>query len=37
MKTWLDRLPDEGYVYFNNDPTGAAVRNARRFMALATK
>ncbi|WP_030455975.1 DUF72 domain-containing protein [Herbidospora cretacea] len=37
MKTWLERLPEEGYVYFNNDPTGAAVRNARRFQALATK
>ncbi|WP_061298917.1 DUF72 domain-containing protein [Herbidospora cretacea] len=37
MRTWLDRLPDEGYVYFNNDPTGAAVRNARRFTTLATK
>ncbi|WP_062349946.1 DUF72 domain-containing protein [Herbidospora yilanensis] len=37
MKTWLERLPDDAYVYFNNDATGAAVRNARRFQKLATK
>ncbi|GII89314.1 histidine kinase [Sphaerisporangium siamense] len=42
LRSWLHRLsaqwdPAEHdlYVYFNNDPEGAAVRNAVRFAALA--
>jgi uncharacterized protein YecE (DUF72 family) len=41
MRSWLGRLgerwhgPDDVYVYFNNDPGGAAVRNATRFTDLA--
>ncbi|SDJ83435.1 DUF72 domain-containing protein [Nonomuraea jiangxiensis] len=38
LKTWAGRLHEAGwqdvYVYFNNDPEGAAVRNARRFARL---
>ncbi|MBE1593019.1 DUF72 domain-containing protein [Nonomuraea angiospora] len=38
LKTWAGRLReagwDDAYVYFNNDPGGAAVRNARRFARL---
>ncbi|MET9240522.1 DUF72 domain-containing protein [Nonomuraea sp. NPDC051941] len=38
LKTWAKRLHEAGwrdvYVYFNNDPGGAAVRNARRFARL---
>ncbi|MCT9931902.1 DUF72 domain-containing protein [Planotetraspora sp. A-T 1434] len=39
LKTWIDRLGDVGdaYVYFNNDPGGAAVRNAMRFADLAAE
>lgn len=40
LHSWAGRIqrlfgadPD-GYVYFNNDPTGAAVRNARTFTRL---
>jgi uncharacterized protein YecE (DUF72 family) len=42
LSTWLDRVasawPSRGadvYVYFNNDPGGAAVRNARTLRRLA--
>ncbi|KAB2349630.1 DUF72 domain-containing protein [Actinomadura rudentiformis] len=39
LATWVSRINeaeyDEAYVYFNNDPTGAAVRNAVRFAELA--
>ncbi|WP_433461273.1 DUF72 domain-containing protein [Spirillospora sp. CA-128828] len=37
LQTWVDELgaADDAYVYFNNDPGGAAVRNAMRFAALA--
>ncbi|WP_433350903.1 DUF72 domain-containing protein [Microtetraspora malaysiensis] len=37
LRTWLERLADvpDAYVYFNNDPGGAAVRNALRFAELA--
>jgi uncharacterized protein YecE (DUF72 family) len=39
LSAWAARMReagwDEAYVYFNNDPGGAAVRNARRFTALA--
>lgn len=38
LRTWARRVRDEGwrdaYVYFNNDPGGAAVRNATRFTEL---
>jgi uncharacterized protein YecE (DUF72 family) len=42
LSTWLDRIttawpPDQDiYFYFNNDPGGAAVRNARTLRRLAT-
>ncbi|HZM42328.1 MAG TPA: DUF72 domain-containing protein, partial [Acidimicrobiales bacterium] len=43
LSTWLDRItsawPAAGadtFVYFNNDPGGAAVRNARTLRRLAT-
>ncbi|GIH73188.1 DUF72 domain-containing protein [Sphaerimonospora thailandensis] len=37
LRSWLDRLGDvpDAYVYFNNDPGGAAVRNAVTFADLA--
>ncbi|GII67427.1 histidine kinase [Sphaerisporangium krabiense] len=42
LRSWLHRLAGQWdpadhdlYVYFNNDPGGAAVRNAARFAALA--
>jgi uncharacterized protein YecE (DUF72 family) len=35
LRTWVGRIrdawPDDAYVYFNNDPGGAAVRDAIRF------
>ncbi|MEV1249202.1 DUF72 domain-containing protein [Nonomuraea sp. NPDC050022] len=38
LKTWAGRVEEAGwpdaYVYFNNDPGGAAVRNATRFARL---
>lgn len=38
LRTWARRVREAGwrdaYVYFNNDPGGAAVRNARRFTGL---
>ncbi|MEV0352494.1 DUF72 domain-containing protein [Nonomuraea sp. NPDC050680] len=38
LKTWAGRVKEAGwgdaYVYFNNDPGGAAVRNAIRFAKL---
>ncbi|WP_236009883.1 DUF72 domain-containing protein [Actinomadura physcomitrii] len=36
LRAWADRLggADDAYVYFNNDPGGAAVRNALRFIDL---
>ncbi|MCA2222456.1 DUF72 domain-containing protein [Nonomuraea aurantiaca] len=38
LKTWAGRVKEAGwrdaYVYFNNDPGGAAVRNANRFARL---
>jgi uncharacterized protein YecE (DUF72 family) len=43
LTSWWRRLrqefsaADDVYVYFNNDPGGAAVRNAREFTALAPK
>lgn len=40
LRSWVARLeqgsrPGDAYVYFNNDPGGAAVRDAARFAALA--
>jgi uncharacterized protein YecE (DUF72 family) len=41
LRSWAERLAEtwprraDAYVYFNNDSGGAAVRNARRFIALA--
>lgn len=43
LRTWCRRLattwPDRAdvFVYFNNDPNGAAVRNALRFTSIATR
>ncbi|MEV4061783.1 DUF72 domain-containing protein [Nonomuraea dietziae] len=38
LRSWARRVREAGwgesYVYFNNDPGGAAVRNAQRFAAL---
>jgi uncharacterized protein YecE (DUF72 family) len=36
LHAWTDRLhgADDAYVYFNNDPGGAAVRNALSFINL---
>ncbi|WP_336205018.1 DUF72 domain-containing protein [Nonomuraea sp. LPB2021202275-12-8] len=38
LRSWARRVREAGwrdaYVYFNNDPGGAAVRNARRFATL---
>ncbi len=35
LRSWAHRLGDDDwYVYFNNDPDAAAVRNARTFTAL---
>ncbi|WP_067638308.1 DUF72 domain-containing protein [Actinomadura latina] len=36
LESWADELAgaDDAYVYFNNDPGGAAVRNALRFADL---
>jgi uncharacterized protein YecE (DUF72 family) len=38
LRTWAARVREAGWedawVYFNNDPGGAAVRNARRFARL---
>ncbi|URM93372.1 DUF72 domain-containing protein [Actinomadura madurae] len=36
LQTWATEIgrTDDAYVYFNNDPGGAAVRNALRFAAL---
>jgi uncharacterized protein YecE (DUF72 family) len=38
LRTWAGRVREAGwrdaYVYFNNDPGGAAVRNAARFATL---
>jgi uncharacterized protein YecE (DUF72 family) len=38
LRSWAHRVTepwDDAYVYFNNDPGGAAVRNATRFATLA--
>jgi uncharacterized protein YecE (DUF72 family) len=42
LRTWAGRVRDalaegDAYVYFNNDPGGAAVRNARSFLAASTR
>jgi uncharacterized protein YecE (DUF72 family) len=43
LLSWLDRIErefgsdDDVYVYFNNDPTGAALRDAVRFSWLAER
>jgi uncharacterized protein YecE (DUF72 family) len=43
LRSWVERLarawPDEAdvYVYFNNDPGGAAVANSARFAGLARR
>ena len=43
LRTWARRVgaaAEDGadaYVYFNNDPGGAAVRNARTYQALAAR
>ena len=43
LRSWVGRLagtwPDEAdvFVYFNNDPGGAAVINSARFAALAAR
>ncbi|MEV4071586.1 DUF72 domain-containing protein [Nonomuraea fuscirosea] len=38
LRTWAGRIREAGWpdacIYFNNDPGGAAVRNARRFATL---
>ncbi|WP_433225236.1 DUF72 domain-containing protein [Actinomadura formosensis] len=38
LQTWAGELAhdEDAYVYFNNDPGGAAVRDALRFAALVT-
>ncbi|MFA1543601.1 DUF72 domain-containing protein [Actinomadura monticuli] len=38
LRSWADELAGsaDAYVYFNNDPGGAAVRNALRFTELTT-
>jgi uncharacterized protein YecE (DUF72 family) len=42
LRTWVRRLTDTGapgtdaFVYFNNDPGGAAVGNARRFIEFSS-
>jgi uncharacterized protein YecE (DUF72 family) len=39
LRAWAGRIgdawPDDAYVYFNNDPGGAAVRDAIRFGRFA--
>jgi uncharacterized protein YecE (DUF72 family) len=39
LRSWARRVgdawPDDAYVYFNNDPGGAAVRDAIRFAGYA--
>jgi len=41
LETWAGRIEEtwagdeDVYVYFNNDPNGAAVRNARTFVSLS--
>src|SRR5437763_741715 len=41
LKAWMERLSElfgrdpDGYVYFNNDAHGCAVRDAARFIRLA--
>jgi uncharacterized protein YecE (DUF72 family) len=39
LKSWADELAgaDDAYVYFNNDPGGAAVRDALRFTDLTAR
>jgi uncharacterized protein YecE (DUF72 family) len=39
LKSWLDRLgaAEKAYVFFNNDPGGAAVTDADAFLAMATR
>jgi uncharacterized protein YecE (DUF72 family) len=39
LRSWIRRLSGFGdaYAYFNNDPTGAAVRNALRFTELSSR
>ena len=43
LRTWADRLRDTfgargtGYVYFNNDPGGAAVIDASAFAGVARR
>jgi uncharacterized protein YecE (DUF72 family) len=40
LRTWVRRICEAGtdaYVYFNNDPGGAAIRNAHRFTGLLAK
>ena len=39
LQAWADELApaDDAYVYFNNDPGGAAVRNALRFTDLTAR
>jgi uncharacterized protein YecE (DUF72 family) len=41
LRTWVARIaeawPDDAYAYFNNDPGGAAVRNAARFGRFAAR
>ena len=27
-------MPEEAFIYFNNDPTGAAIRDARTMIEL---
>jgi uncharacterized protein YecE (DUF72 family) len=39
LKTWLARLHGvrEGFVFFNNDPGGAAIADADAMVALLEK
>jgi uncharacterized protein YecE (DUF72 family) len=39
LRSWIRRLSgfEDAHVYFNNDPTGAAVRNALRFVELTSR
>lgn len=37
LTAWIPELTDDAYVYFNNDPHGAAVRDARRLIELTRK
>ncbi|MFI0357604.1 DUF72 domain-containing protein [Actinomadura sp. 9N407] len=37
LETWARLIGDDAYVYFNNDPGGAAVRNAFEFVEIRVR